>query len=387
MANFNITTKAGRSALAERMEPYWYPLRKGVALGYRAKATGSWIVRSRDDRTGKQQYRALGSHADFSAARTAALEWLATLDTTVHRVASRGTVRDALCAYVKHKRLIGRRASAWDAGQRFRLTVGRTSDFGRMRLEDVRSEDVEAWRNGLRKGRKPRSVNRQVRSVIAALNYAVSHAGHVGRREAWKLEHLVDDGEKSVAVFLTGEQRDRIIAHSPKPLAALLTGFTHTGARPSELARATVADFDAKGGTVTFSHYKGRGGKLRIRATTLSDAGAAFFTKQARGKLPQAPLISNDEGKHWTDQQWCAGIEKAITAANDAAKKPAQRIPKGASAYSFRHTRISELLQVYGVDPLTVAQQTGTGLTMIEQYYFKFISGSMRDKLNAVKAS
>lgn len=63
------------------------------------------------------------------------------------------------------------------------------------------------------------------------------------------------------------------------------------------------------------------------------------------------------------------------------------RIPKGASAYSFRHTRISELLQVYGVDPLTVAQQTGTGLNMIEKYYFKFISGSMRDKLNAVKAS
>ncbi len=255
-----------------------------------------------------------------------------------------------------------------------------------MRLEDVRREDVEAWRGSLRKGRKPRSVNRQVRSVIAALNFAVSH-GHVGRREAWKLEHLVDDGEKSVAVFLSGEQRDRIIAHSPKALAALLTGFTHTGARPSELARATVADFDAKGGTVTFSHHKGRGGKLRTRATTLSDAGVTFFAKQTRGKLPGAPLISNDEGMHWTDQQWCAGIERAITATNDSAKKPAQRIPKGASAYSFRHTRISELLQVYGVDPLTVAQQTGTGLTMIEQYYFKFISGSMRDKLNAVKAS
>jgi integrase len=381
----NITTKAGREDLPERMEPYWYPLRKGVALGYRAKATGSWIVRSRDDRSGKQSYKALGSQPDFSAARSAAEEHLKTIDTTVHRVASRGSVRDALCAYVRHKRSIGRRASAWAAGQRFRLTVGRTSDFGRMRLEDVRREDVEAWRNGLKKGRKPRSVNRQARSVIAALNFAVSH-GHLGRREAWKLEHLVDDGEKSVAVFLTAAQRDRIIAHSPKALAALLTGFTHTGARPSELAKATVADFDAKGCTVTFRHHKGRGGKLRTRATTLSDTGAAFFSKQARSKLPGAPLISNNEGAHWTDQQWCAGIEKAITTANDTAKKPAQRIPKGASAYSFRHTRVSELLQVFGVDPLTVAQQTGTGLMMIEQYYFKFISGSMRDKLNAVKS-
>jgi hypothetical protein len=40
---------------------------------------------------------------------------------------------------------------------------------------------------------------------------------------------------------------------------------------------------------------------------------------------------------------------------------------------------------VYGIDPLTTAQQTGTSIAMIEKYYFKFISSSMRDKLNAVK--
>ncbi len=65
----NITTKAGREALPERQEPYWYPLRKGAALGYRAKGTGTWIARNRD-RNGKQHYRALGSHPDFSTART-----------------------------------------------------------------------------------------------------------------------------------------------------------------------------------------------------------------------------------------------------------------------------------------------------------------------------
>jgi integrase len=65
--------------------------------------------------------------------------------------------------------------------------------------------------------------------------------------------------------------------------------------------------------------------------------------------------------------------------------RPVQRIPSGVSAYSFRHTRISELLQRYGVDPLTVAAQCGTSLIMIEKYYFKFIAGSMRDKLNAVR--
>lgn len=57
-------------------------------------------------------------------------------------------------------------------------------------------------------------------------------------------------------------------------------------------------------------------------------------------------------------------------------------LPTDASAYSFRHPRISELLQVYGVvDPLTVAAQTGTSLRMIERTYFKFIPSAMLEKL------
>jgi len=61
------------------------------------------------------------------------------------------------------------------------------------------------------------------------------------------------------------------------------------------------------------------------------------------------------------------------------------RVPRGASAYSFRHARISELLQVYGVDPLTVAAQTGTSLRMIERTYFKFIRSAMLEKLASLK--
>jgi integrase len=381
----DITTKAGRNKLVERQEPYWILLRRGASLGYRAKASGTWILRYLDRATSGHKYVALGSHADFSAAKSAAEAALKQRTESIHRRPSRGSVRDALSAYIRHKRSIGRRASAWDAGQRFRLTVGRKTAFGQMKLADVMRDDVEAWRNGLRKGRQPRSVNRQVRAVVAALNYAVSH-GHDGRREAWKLDHLVDDADTNTAVFLTADQRSRLVAASPKSLGALLTGFTHTGARPSELAKATVADFDQKSATVTLRHNKGRGGKLRTRAVALSDAGAAFFRTQSRGKLPGAPLISNDVGAHWTDQQWCAGIEKAIASVNESAKKPGQRIPSGASAYSFRHTRISELLQDYGVDPLTTAQQCGTSVAMIEKHYFKFISGSMRDKLNAVKS-
>ena len=79
-------------------------------------------------------------------------------------------------------------------------------------------------------------------------------------------------------------------------------------------------------------------------------------------------------------------MKLAIAAVNKKAKGQ-DRIPFGSSAYSYRHARISELLQDYGVDPVTVAQQTGTSTRMIEMNYFKFIAPALREKLSAIEGS
>ena len=67
------------------------------------------------------------------------------------------------------------------------------------------------------------------------------------------------------------------------------------------------------------------------------------------------------------------------------ARKGKQRISTDASAYSFRHARISELLQIYGIYPITVAAQTGTSVAMIEKAYLRFIPSAMQEKLAALK--
>ena len=82
---------------------------------------------------------------------------------------------------------------------------------------------------------------------------------------------------------------------------------------------------------------------------------------------------------------WAEQVRTAIVLHNKTAQWDA-RVPTGASAYGFRHARISELLQVYGVDPLTVAAQTGTSLRMIERTYFKFIRTAMLEKLASLKS-
>ncbi len=117
----------------------------------------------------------------------------------------------------------------------------------------------------------------------------------------------------------------------------------------------------------------------------LDDGGTEFFRSVAKGKTPAAPLIGTEEGGAWARHQWSLAIRAAASSANKK-EKSAHRLPPGVNAYAFRHARISELLQVYRVDPLTVAAQTGTSVAMMEKAYFKFIPNVMREKLNAVKS-
>ena len=130
-------------------------------------------------------------------------------------------------------------------------------------------------------------------------------------------------------------------------------------------------------------HKKGRPAGLRARAVVLSDDAIEFFASQANGKNSDAPLLTDDQGKPWGRHKWADMVQKAVAAVN-ATAKGAARIPSGVSAYTFRHCRISELLQTYHIDPLTVAVQTGTSVRMIEQYYYRFIAPALREKLRAI---
>ena len=155
-----------------------------------------------------------------------------------------------------------------------------------------------------------------------------------------------------------------------------------TGARPGELAAARVADLTAD--SLKLSHRKGRSSKMRSRFVYPDDEAQAFFRKQAKVKLPSAALFTEDGVQVWRRHRWGRAFRAAVTAVNAKARKQ-NRIPPAASAYSFRHARISELLQVHNIDPLTVAAQCGTGIAMIEKAYLKFIPSAMKARLAAVR--
>ncbi len=381
MSVHDITKGTSRKRLLARREPYWLKLATGAYLGFR-RGPDTWIARWRRPGSRTQHYQALEGVESFDDAKRAAERWLATMTSVATRAPKKATVKAALESYLAYLGEQGRESTAADAEKRFKLTVYDDA-IASIRVDKLTMDDFREWRDRLRKGRTNRSVNRQVRAVTAGLNMAIRR-GFIANRSAWDIEPLADDVEQegNTAVFLNAAQREALISRATPELALFLRGLEVTGARPSELASARVCDYD--GETVRLASRKGRSSRLRVRRTVISSGARALFDRLVANRAASDLLFSPGQGEPWMRHQWSRAITAAVKAHNSAVGGKA-RIPVGASAYSFRHARISELLQIHGIDPLTVAAQTGTSVAMIERAYFRFIPSAMREKLEAVR--
>jgi integrase len=378
----DLSRKRERALLKVRDAPYYQRLCEGGYLSFR-RGPDTWGARYRD-RAGEQHrvpLKDVGPN-DYDEAKRRADEWIAQLGGSAVRSAKRSTVKAALETYLADLRQEGRAAAAKGAEWRFKKYIY-GDPLAELELERATRDDFQEWRERQRPGRAARTVNRQFRSVKAGLNRALE-LGHVGNPAAWKLKALQDDVEDSddTAVFLDRDQRQGLVTAAEPHAGNFLRGLELTGARPHELAAAKVSDFD--GSTLKLMHRKGRPPKLHARFTQLDETGVTFFKAMAADKPRSAFLLTEDGVQPWRLHMWCRRVRQAIAAHNLSAE-PQEQIPVEASAYSFRHARISELLQIYGVDPLTAAAQTGTSLAMIEKFYLRFIPSAMQEKLRAVK--
>lgn len=235
----------------------------------------------------------------------------------------------ALAAYLTDLRRHGRASAAKAAESMFETAINKDAVADKA-LESATHDDFEEWRDRLTPGRQPRSINRYVRQVMAALNRAVE-LGHVGNPAALKLKPLQDDveDEGETAVFLNADQRKALIAAAMPNAAAFFRGLELTGARPSELAAATVRDLDSD--TLRLRHRKGKSSKLRVRQVVLSAEGARFFNAQAVDKLPAAPIFIEDDGQVWRRGDWAYEMREAAKKINEKARGK-DRIPPDVGA-------------------------------------------------------
>jgi len=357
-----------------RREPYWARIREGCYVGFRKleQGEGTWIARYRDE-NGKQNYRALGTFKDGKAtaydqaAKAASLFFAdceAGLSTDVV------TVWGACEQYVKHIRAEdGDKKANGELARLKRLVEG--SKLARKDLSKLRPEHVREWRQELRarparvdrtKGAEPvtrdraaGTFNRDLVPLRAALNFALAQ-GQVATAFAWR-EALkpIENADGKRELYLSPTDRRRLLNHADEDIRPFLSGMMLLPVRPGALAALTVSSFDRRLKTLRVGVDKAGKG----RAIGLPSETAAFIAEQCKDKLPTAPLFRRATGDAWNKDSWKLPIKAAVRAA---------KLPIAVSAYTLRHSVITDLVKS-GLDLLTIAQISGTSVSMIEKHY------------------
>lgn len=372
-----ISTVAARDRLKARREPYWTRISAGCQLGFRkmsATTQGTWVAKYRDATTGRRDKRSLGDFGEltpsqrYDAAKRAAETWFAHLGRG--GTAEAVTVKAACENYVKHVRDARGDRPADDLDMRFRRWVY-DDPLARVDLGKLTKAKVEAWRKSLAKTpvvvnrdkraepvTRPRaasSVNRDISALRAALNHA-RDAGHVTTDMAWRVAlRPAKNADGRRDIYLDLAQRKAMVAKAPADLALLLRGLSLVPLRPGALAALTAGNFDKRLGVLTIG--KDKAGK--DRRIKLPESTAAFFSEQAKDKLPTAPLFLQTRGKAWNKDDWKGPIKVAAAGAE---------LAPATTAYALRHSVITDLV-TGGLDLLTVAQLSGTSVAMIERHY------------------
>ena len=370
-----IDTVEARSRLKHRRSPYWHKLSTGRQLGFRKMslgASGTWLAQAYDEVSRKQVRKALDIPDDipqskrFDEAVKAARAWFEHID------AGGGTkvltVRDACRDYVESLRR-HRPATASDAEARFARWI-LSQKIADIPLQKLTERHVRGWRLWLSEtdvivnphSKKPAarkrsasSVNRDMTALRAALNLA-HRSRAVTSDMAWRFALApITNADRRRGLYLDIAERRALIEKAPPDLAAFLRALCLVPIRPGALAALSVANFDRRHGVLHVGNDKA-GGNRRI---TLPPDSAEFFASQCQSKTPLAPLFARADGKPWDKDAWKRPLKAAATAAE---------LSQATTAYSLRHSVITDLV-VGGLDLLTVAQLSGTSVSMIERHY------------------
>lgn len=359
-----------RERLKAQREPHWQRLRAGCFLGFRPSkrgGKGTWIARAYDEDSSKYRVKSLGDFGTlagnqmFAAAKKDA-EALAELIEAGGEVRAKlETVADACREYAKTRD---------EAGHRFRRYVY-ADPIAKVKLAKLRRRHVKEWRERLEaqpalvsrrktgetieRNRAASTVNRDMAVLRAALAKVLS-PGAPNSEAAWQ-EALkaIPNANGRRTLYLDRNQRRTLVSKADTEVVPFVRALCLLPLRPGALAGLTSGDFDRRTAELTIGKDK-TGKPRRIQ---LPAEAAKLLTIQATDKLPTAPLFMRSNGQPWNKDSWKKPIAKAAIAA---------RLPNGTTAYTLRHSTITDLVSA-GLPLLTIAQISGTSAEMIERHY------------------
>jgi integrase len=329
----NLETRAARSRLALRRNPYWRSLESGLHLGYRRTKIGggTWVAR-RFLGDGKYAECGLGLADDLQDADSAAVFtyseaqakargwWKSAERASLGLAPDDGpyVVADALEAYFADREQRGSKGLAKDrAAAQARILP----ELGAVEAAKLTTKRIRDWQSALASApkltRAPRiakdrkvsavdmmdadavrarraTANRTLTVLKAALNHAF-HEGRVASDDAWRKVKPFREADAPVVHFLSGDECRRIVNACDGAFRNIVKGALVTGCRYGELARMRAADFNADAGTITVRESKSG----KPRHVVLTDEGRALFAELTAGRAGREAVFVRDDGKAW----------------------------------------------------------------------------------------
>lgn len=354
-----------RVKLAARAKPYWRTIRRGAAIGYRARGpeAGTWVARC--FLNGRMHEERIGDAADFtySTALELAEDWWRRMEGGQPRAYDVLRAVEDYAVTKTDDATAKERAAFWRDLRSLAKHI--TGELLGKEVSALKTDDLEKWRNALPV--KPATKRRVFILLAATLSNA--HRLHgVGDVKVWRRVRAVNIPKADRArPFIPSEQEIRdLLAKCEPDFATLVRAAVLTGCRYGELIALRVSDFDADKGTLEVRHSK-----TGERTMLLSSAAVAFFTAQSKGKLPRAPMFTTAEGTPW---------EKSMQHRRMRAATPIRALV----FYSLRHHALSRQLAA-GIPAALVAKNAGTSEAMLRAHYHKLIPED-RKMFDAVEA-
>jgi integrase len=225
---------------------------------------------------------------------------------------------------------------------------------------------------------KGSSVNRNCKSLKAALNLAGKLDARVANQAAWRdgLSAVAENDSEESNIVLTDAQVRAVVAAAYTAVGAAFGLYAEvhavTGARSSQIAHLNVDDLQMGAAPRLMVPSSLKGGRTqRTRTPVPIPLDLALrLSKLAAGRPARAPLLRDQSGDRWQPGKITYRcFADAVTAAGlvDDEGQPV------ASIYALRHTAITRML-LANKPVRVVAANFDTSVPMIEKTYSKLIA-------------
>lgn len=155
----------------------------------------------------------------------------------------------------------------------------------------------------------------------------------------------------------TPREIDKIVRNARPAFRSIFRALLLTGARPDELCRATIADYDPVRQMIHLEEHKTRHKTKRPRIIPISSA-CRVILRQAMGDRREGALFLSPHGKPWTSVRLSEAFRRL--------RKSLDLSPE-IVLYSTRHTAATQIVRKKGIGQ-AAAVLGHSGLQTIQRY-------------------